>query len=76
MPVTPRSRRVKQKGDEKKEKYPFGEIVRVNERSSAFLDTYQHSKVSQDLICNLPSSWLILNFPCGPLFPIHMFESL
>ena len=33
MPVTPRSRRVKQKGDEKKEKYPFGEIVRVNERS-------------------------------------------
>ena len=44
MPVTPRSRRVKQKGDEKKEKYPFREIVRVNERSSAFLDTYQHSK--------------------------------
>ena len=29
MPVTPRSRRVKQKGDEKKEKYPFGEIVQV-----------------------------------------------
>ena len=56
MPVTPRSQRVKQKGDEKKEKYPFGEIVRVNERSSACLDTYQHSKVSQDLICNLPSS--------------------
>ena len=46
MPVTPRSRRVKQKGDEKKEKYPFGEIVRVNERSNVPYCSLQVSHVA------------------------------
>ena len=56
MPVTPRSQRVKQKGDEKKREISIWRNRSSQERSSAFLDTYQHSKVSQDLICNLPPS--------------------
>lgn len=48
MPVTPRSQRVKQKGDEKKEKYPFGEIVRVKNvqvRSWILINTPKSPKI-------------------------------